>query len=723
MSRNTLDYRLSKGWTPEEAVGLDPRPSHAANTPGIPVKVCGREFKTIKEAAKFYDRAYTNVIERRKAGCTIEQALGLVERTDSLQTEYPDIAKQWHPIKNESLAADKVAPHSGKKVWWLCPNGHEWKAAINSRTRGTGCPTCAGVQRSKRLGQDFAIAFPDLLNEWNIEKNHPKGPEDFTPRSNSKVWWKCEKGHSWQATIVNRTRDISKGSCPYCSNRKLCDDNSLAQVRPDIAQDWHPQKNGTLTPKDVIAGGGKRVWWACKHGHEWKTTVGLRVNAGTGCPKCSNQTSRIEITVYSELCALFTDVDWQRKIAGYECDVYLPEKKIGIEIDGVYWHKGKSEKDLAKSVALESEGAQLFRLREEGLQPLSQRDTSFKSSEDRFLIVSRLVDRFLTHARLSDEQSLILRQYVDGPGLVNEKLYRKMVASLPAPPPGQSLADKQPQIAKEWAYDLNAPLSPEHFRHQASKKVWWRCANGHTWQVSINNRTQHGTGCPSCPRPMFKVTDGRNLAVLNPELSKEWHPDKNGDLRPEDVRPKSNYKVWWQCDKGHEWQADVGSRASGHGCPYCYGRFASETNNFAIKYPELLPEWDMQKNEGLDPSEFTPYVNRKVWWVCKKGHSWQATIGNRTRNGSGCPTCARTARRKYTIADFQAIAEKRGGKCLSSKYTSSRKKLKFECGDGHIWKTRADSLLYTSKWCPICGQNARNSRESDRFQLRLDLDD
>src|SRR3989338_11643219 len=140
MSRNTLDYRLSKGWTPEEAVGLEPRPNHAKNTPGISVKVQGRDFKNIKEAAKYYGRAYTHAIERLKAGCTIEQALGLVKRTDTFKAKYPDIAKEWHPTKNAPLTADDVSYGSGQKVWWQCSNGHEWQSVISSRRGGHGCP-------------------------------------------------------------------------------------------------------------------------------------------------------------------------------------------------------------------------------------------------------------------------------------------------------------------------------------------------------------------------------------------------------------------------------------------------------------------------------------------------------------------------------------------------------------------------------------------------------
>lgn len=702
MSRNTLDYRLSKGWTPEEAVGIAPRPEHAANTAGVPITVQGRAFKNIRQAAKHYGRAYTHVFNRLKEGCSYEQALGLVKRTDTLQTEYPELAKQWHPHKNAALTADDSTPHSGRKVWWLCPKGHEWEAVINSRTRGCGCPYCA--KQRPTVERNFTTEFPELMPEWDWDKNSPMRPDRFTRRSTSKVWWRCQKGHSWQASISNRTRETAR-SCPCCGNRVLCSEgsNSLAKARPDIAQDWHPAKNAPLSPNDVVAGGTKKIWWICKHGHEWRTAINARTNSGTGCPKCCNQTSRIEIAVYTELHALFDDVLWREKVFGSECDIYLRQDKIGVEIDGVYWHRRRPEVELAKSAALEANGIRLFRLREDGLPLLTERDISYKSADDEFLVISRLASKLLQHAAFSEQQRSKLLDYVAGKKLINEAYYRKIVAHLPAPPLEQSLAVMQPKIAAQWAYDLNAPLSPEHFRHKANKKVWWRCEQGHTWIVSINNRTQHATGCSVCPRPIGVAPNQRNLAGLNPTLASEWHPTKNGDLRPEQVWPKSNRKVWWLCSEGHEWQAVVGGRAAGSNCPYCYGRFASKENNLAFKYPELLSDWDAEKNKGLNPSDFTPHVGKKIWWLCKNGHSWQATIYNRAKNKSGCPKCAQNASRRYTIEDFKAIAKKRGGDCISDKFISVRKKLKFICKEGHIWETRADSVLYTEKWCPTCG--------------------
>lgn len=702
LSRNTVDYRLSKRWTPEQALGQEPRPSHAGRTAGVAVKVQGQEFANIKRAAKHFGRAYTHVFDRLKAGCTIEQALGLVKRSDSLAFEYPELAKQWHPSKNALLTAGDVTPHSGQKVWWSCSNGHDWKAVIDSRTRGHGCPYCAGQRPTPE--RNFGTEHPELINEWDWQKNGQQKPEDFSPRSTSKVWWKCGNGHSWQASISNRTRMDAKNTCPVCLNRILTDANSLAKFRPDIAESWHPSRNAPLTPNYVVAGGQQKVWWICKHGHEWEATVGLRVNAGTGCPKCSRQTSRIELAVYSELDALFDDVVWREKISGYECDIYLPESHVGVEIDGVYWHRRRPEQELAKSAAFEAKGIQLFRVREDGLLPLSERDVVFKFSEDEFLVASRLVSSLLKHAQLSAQQSAKLLDYIGGPGLINETLYRKLVATLPAPPPGHSLADKHPEIAKQWAFDLNAPLSPEHFRPKASKKVWWRCEIGHTWKSTLNNRVAHGTSCPACSHRTVLAPAEWNLSTINPDLANEWHPKKNGENRREDVYPNSNQKFWWQCSKGHEWLASVANRAKGAGCPYCYGRYATKENNLASRYPELLVEWDRERNADLNPSDFTPHVGKKVWWRCKTGHSWQATIYNRTKNKSCCPVCARNASRKYTVEDIQAIAKKRGGKCLSETFTSSRIKLKFCCKEGHIFETRADAILYTNTWCPVCGR-------------------
>ena len=122
----------------------------------------------------------------------------------------------------------------------------------------------------------------------------------------------------------------------------------------------------------------------------------------------------------------------------------------------------------------------------------------------------------------------------------------------------------------------------------------------------------------------------------------EWDYEKNVGLTPGTVTAHSGKKVRWKCEKGHCWQTYImhRTRPEGSSCPYCAGRktIPGETDLFSL-YPYLQKEWDYEKNTGIDAEELRPHARKKVWWKCKKGHCWQAVIGDRV-NGSGCPYCA-----------------------------------------------------------------------------------
>jgi hypothetical protein len=137
---------------------------------------------------------------------------------------------------------------------------------------------------------------------------------------------------------------------------------------------------------------------------------------------------------------------------------------------------------------------------------------------------------------------------------------------------------------------------------------------------------------------MPKVSQRYNLHVINPFLSKQWHPEKNGDLTPYDVTVGSQKKVWWVCEKGHEWIAVISNRSVGKGCPYCSGRLVCNDNCLQTINPNLAMEWHPTRNGKLLPKDVTTKSGKKVWWKCGKGHEWSASIANRS-NGSGCPHC------------------------------------------------------------------------------------
>ena len=61
--------------------------------------------------------------------------------------------------------------------------------------------------------------------------------------------------------------------------------------------------------------------------------------------------------------------------------------------------------------------------------------------------------------------------------------------------------------------------------------------------------------------------------------------------------------------------------------------------SLATNKPELLEEWDYEKNKEISPYQITAHSTKKVWWKCAVcGYLWQSVVSSRT-SGSGCPIC------------------------------------------------------------------------------------
>lgn len=168
------------------------------------------------------------------------------------------LLREWDTAHNLPMTPQTVTYGSHKSAWWRCENGHEWKAAIYTRSDGARCPYCTG--RKVMVGfNDLATQSPELARQWDYEKNVPLVPANISAGSHRSVWWRCEKGHSWRASIHSRA---SGCGCPVCAGRQiLVGENDLATVDPELAQEWDTTRNGKLTPQDVLPGTEKKVWW------------------------------------------------------------------------------------------------------------------------------------------------------------------------------------------------------------------------------------------------------------------------------------------------------------------------------------------------------------------------------------------------------------------------------------------------------------------------------
>lgn len=201
------------------------------------------------------------------------------------------------------------------------------------------------------------------------------------------------------------------------------------------------------------------------------------------------------------------------------------------------------------------------------------------------------------------------------------------------------LASRFPEIASEWS-ERNLPLTPDKVTAFKNTRVWWKCHLGHEWYTLISTRSG-GSQCPYCSG--IKLLIGFNdLATKYPTLAKEWS-ERNLPLTPDMVNEKSTKNVWWKCRTcGYEWKSVVRARAKGSLCPVCADRTVlAGYNDLATTDPELLDEWDYEKNTGTLPTAVSRNSMKIVWWKCSSSHSWRAKITDRTIEQKGCYLCER----------------------------------------------------------------------------------
>ena len=181
------------------------------------------------------------------------------------------------------------------------------------------------------------------------------------------------------------------------------------------------------------------------------------------------------------------------------------------------------------------------------------------------------------------------------------------------------------------------------------------------WQAAISKRNE-GHACPFvCGQA---VCEGFNdLKTVNPELAKQWHPTKNGCLKPTQVTANTGKKVWWLLSydvpidysvkhlRGRhfnfEWRASIVDRNKNQGCPYLSGQAVWEGfNDLETINPSLAKLWHPTKNGKLNPTQVTINSTKMVWWMypyddLKTGKhfdfEWQSSIVTQNTSKRYCP--------------------------------------------------------------------------------------
>lgn len=306
---------------------------------------------------------------------------------NNLASARPDLTAAWHHQRNWAelgLSPTNMVPQSNRKVWWICPrdSGHEYQASPAARYRGGACPFCAGKQVN--ASNSVAGIKPLLAAEW--DPLNTRGPGEVASGSDYAASWICRKdpSHRWVATVSSRP--ANGAGCPFCSGKRPTDENRLSINRPKLALQWHPTKNGKLTPADVSIGSRRNVWWVCPQDsdHVWSSSVAARARDQDGCKWCApGIRSRIDVALACEFEAAFPgDVDPQQQKRlnlghnrPHTVDIFIESQKIVVEFDGSYSHQGKSheQRDALKTSKLWDAGFRVIRIREAPLPLLDQK--------------------------------------------------------------------------------------------------------------------------------------------------------------------------------------------------------------------------------------------------------------------------------------------------------------------------------------------------------------
>ncbi|AYV77267.1 MAG: hypothetical protein Barrevirus25_10, partial [Barrevirus sp.] len=168
-----------------------------------------------------------------------------------------------------------------------------------TKKKPNGCPFCSG--RQVCYHNSLACLKPDLIEQWDYDKNEGIDPRTLSVSSNKMVAWTCPNTcsddckHEWSTRIKARTGLTTLTGCPYCAKSGLvcCHRKSLKYLYPELMKQWHKKKNKGIDPSKLKQSSNISVHWLCTEAvcgcpHEWECQISQRtsINDPTGCPGC-----------------------------------------------------------------------------------------------------------------------------------------------------------------------------------------------------------------------------------------------------------------------------------------------------------------------------------------------------------------------------------------------------------------------------------------------------
>lgn len=416
------------------------------------------------------------------------------------------------------------------------------------------------------VNNSIAKTNPEILSEWDYKKNNELGlfPEGITSGSSRiKVWWRCPKNHSYRKSPNERIRTGT--GCPYCAGKIVIKgENDFASQFPELLEEWDYSKN-SIRPDEVTAFSSKKAYWICKKNpnHKWCSSIGSRA-AGHGCKYCSHNTLSSGETDLKTLYP-YIAAEWDyKKNYPQVPEQFFPSART------IVWWIGKCghswDMPIVSRTGKRPQGCPYCSGKRvlkgfndfPSINPKSFKEWDWNANQsiDPYSIAasSQLKVNWICSNNPKHKWSATVssRKRTGCPYCSGNKVMSG----------DNDLKTKNPELAKEWDYEKNAPLVPDNFTSGSTQVVWWIGKCGHSWDMRIGLRTgARPQGCPYCAGK--RLLKGYNdLASLYPEVAAMWDYSENKGITPNDVTAGSSIKVHWYNDDGSKGFSSVSNKVA-----------------------------------------------------------------------------------------------------------------------------------------------------------------
>lgn len=656
---------------------------------------CGYSYeREVQNQVRIYrQRGFTNI-------CPICRGKRIVPEYNSLKACYPDIVEaEWDYEKN-SVAPDKIAPHTNKKVWWVCSNGHSYSSSPNNKLNGGGdCPFCSHQKVSPETS--LLATYPEIAKEWHPSLNNC-GPEDIFPQSNVEVWWKCSVcGNEFKKKVYQRVqspfgcKECNKGRQTSISEQLVY--NFLTQYFPDAINTYKIDRN---TDIDVFL---------------------PSVNIGVEYDGARYHKSKLDKDIAKTKRIISHGIDLIR-IRENGCPQLSVDGCVCIETDDT-----PVSLELKLPILLETISKVVhkeFILKDFDFQSILRRlkaefsTVPYDKSLEAYIEKLKLEGKSLVALWDTEKNRTLTPRHVTTKSAIevywlcpNDASHKGWLAPIHSVVNGYGCkvcSNRQRYTTEDWIIEARKIHGDKYDYSQsqyidASTPIDIICSVHGIFSTPAGQHLA-GRGCPYCAGQSFHPKDAVTEAY--PELAKEWDIEKNiseYNVTPDKVSFHDTREFFWHCNfgKSHSYKATLWSRIKKKSkCAVCHGKQISYDTSLAYLDPKLASEWCVENDKT--PEEVTPKSDYIALWKCPNPNHppYKQKVEVRSR-GTGCVYCSRYGKKHPKDYEDELRINHPHIKLLKP-FVKTQERVTCKCEVcGHIWSPFPYNLL-KGRGCPLC---------------------